>query len=310
MDKNEFSELEQGLNRRLNEVVNGHEEQKGSGLKKILLIVAIALIILVVVVLVFYKSTREPAKSASLPPEKNMQKVGNGHDFESLTLEPAVKKPEEDRFDKIVKDIQSKQNQSPTEDNNNAKLNALPASPLDRPTPTHKDIGQSAPTHKPVNKEHTEAHKEIHHEAHKPEQAHKSEHHEAHKAHQEAHKPTHHKKEAIHTAHKVEHKVESKAEHPVHKEKPAHATKHESKPVAKHPTAVGLPKGFYLQVGVFSKTPNTKFLEALKAYPHKVQDFKGQKRYLIGPFESKEKADEELEKVSKDVAKPVHVQIK
>ncbi|BCZ16730.1 hypothetical protein NHP190003_00120 [Helicobacter sp. NHP19-003] len=63
-------------------------------------------------------------------------------------------------------------------------------------------------------------------------------------------------------------------------------------------------------MGVFSKTPNEKFLEAIKPYPHRVQDFKGQKRYLIGPFESQEKADEELEKVSKDVAKPVHVQIK
>lgn len=109
-DKNRFNELEQGLNKRLNEVVE--EEQKSSGFKKILLIVAIALIILVVVVVVFYKSTREPAKSASLPPDKNMQKIGNARDFESLTLEPA-KKPEEDRFDKIVKDIQSKQNQPP-----------------------------------------------------------------------------------------------------------------------------------------------------------------------------------------------------
>ncbi|GLH57538.1 SPOR domain-containing protein [Helicobacter ailurogastricus] len=309
-DKNRFNELEQGLNKRLNEVVE--EEQKSSGFKKILLIVAIALIILVVVVVVFYKSTREPAKSASLPPDKNMQKIGNARDFESLTLEPAVKKPEEDRFDKIVKDIQSKQNQPPLDTQNNPEnkqLNALPVSPLDK-TRAPKDIpAEPAPTppqHQAHKAEHP-IHQETHQEAHKAEhkerkQAHKEAHEKSAKTHQEAHKAEH--KVAPHAAHKTEHR-EAPKPHTAHKaEHPAPSAK------AKHPAKAGLPKGFYLQVGVFSKTPNPKFLEAIKAYPHKVQDFHGQKRYLIGPFESQEKANEELEKVSQDVAKPVHVQIK
>ncbi len=72
----------------------------------------------------------------------------------------------------------------------------------------------------------------------------------------------------------------------------------------------GVPKGFYLQVGVFSKTPNPKFMEAFMKYPHQIQSVNGQKRYLIGPYNTREQADAKLEEVSHNVAKPVHVEIK
>ncbi|CRF47470.1 hypothetical protein HHE02_07610 [Helicobacter heilmannii] len=312
-NKNEFGELDPSLRRHVDAVLE--EEQKSSGFKKILLMVAIVLIVLVVVVVVFYKSTREPAKSASVPPEKNMQKVGNAHDFESLTLEPSVKKPEEDRFDQIVKDIQSKQNQptanTSSADSTDNKLSALPASPLDKPAHASP---LNTPLHQTPRSEHGAehlTHEEAHHGAHeKSAQAHTQ-------THQVEHKPAHpvHNAHAEHKpAHPV-HKLEHKPERIAHNEhKTIHPTAHtpakHPTPPTKHPAKADLPKGFYLQVGVFSKTPNEKFLEAIKPYPHKVQDFHGQKRYLIGPFESQEKADKELEKVSKDVAKPVHVQIK
>ncbi|WP_240330955.1 SPOR domain-containing protein [Helicobacter suis] len=326
MDNNE---LNKELNKRLNDLV---EEEKGSGLKKILLIVAIALIVLVVVLVVFYKSTREPAKSALLPPDKGMQKVGNTHEadhnannFESLNLEPTAKKPEEDKFDQIVKDIQAKQKPSPQDE---SKLATLPASPLDKPAseptpPPTPPLQKPTPMPVPptgVNNSHQQNHAKENN-THAKTQIQKT-------GHEKSHATNHHqvvKKEHPKTAHNqaTTHKETPHKHHVA--EKTATATHHTSTTQAPHqaphkeqakttppphldkPT---LPKGFYLQVGVFSKTPNPKFLEAIKKYPHQVQDVNGQKRYLIGPYSTKEQADAEIAKITDNLAKPVHVQIK
>ncbi|BCD47157.1 Cell division protein ZipA [Helicobacter suis] len=328
MDNNE---LNKELNKRLNDLV---EEEKGSGLKKVLLIVAIGLIVLVVVLVVFYKSTREPAKSALLPPDKGMQKVGNTADhnannFESLNLEPTAKKPEEDKFDQIVKDIQAKQKPNPQDE---TKLTTLPASPLDKPAqptpPPTPPLQKPTPMPIPptgVNNPHQQNHAKEN--AHAKTQIQKTEH-------EKNHATNHHqvvKKEHPKTAHSQatthnQATTHKKIPHKHHvAEKTATATHHTStaqaphqaphKEVAKttpppHLDKPTLPKGFYLQVGVFSKTPNPKFLEAIKKYPHQVQDVNGQKRYLIGPYSSKEQADAEIDKITDNLAKPVHVQIK
>ncbi|MFC3846947.1 SPOR domain-containing protein [Helicobacter baculiformis] len=336
MNKSEFnqeidnSELKHDLNKKISEALNEHEA-KSSGLKKILLIAAVGLIILGVVLVVFYKSTREPLKSASIPDDEHLQRVGNLHDstpnqnnFENLTLESSNNtKKEEDRFDQIVRDIQAKQAQQVPEPSI-----MLPASPLDKSVSTASTPLSSKPKKEELKhneKKSLEKHRE--HSARPKHEKHEREKHSRHE--KEKHEKLAHKTLEKKPAPKVEPKkiVEKPKEAPkVAKAEPVKTpSKTPIKPQmeeiaidhvkgekmggvkAEQPS---IPKGFYLQVGVFSKTPNTKFMEAFVKYPHQIQELKGQKRYLIGPYPTREQADAKLKEVSQDVGKPVHIEIK
>ena len=90
---------------------------------------------------------------------------------------------------------------------------------------------------------------------------------------------------------KIESKPQEKAKQEV--KKPINAEKIEA--------------GFYIQVGSFSKAPNQKLLESIKAeqYTYTLQKLNGSAvRLLIGPYSSKESARKELanikEKFNKD----------
>ncbi|WP_104732188.1 SPOR domain-containing protein [Helicobacter salomonis] len=331
MDNSDFSK---DLNKRLDEALNEHEA-KGSKLKKILLIAAIGLIVLGVVLVVFYKSTREPLKSASMPHEEHLQKVGNLHDntfnsnnFENLTLEPSTNaKKEEDKFDQIVKDIQAKQAQKVPEPSI-----VLPTSPLDKPVaPPPPPTPVSKPEPKPNEKKSSEKHKE--HAAKSKHEKHEREKHEkvAQKTPEKkpapkpepkkavAEKAPEKPKEAPKVAKAEPTKVSPKSEpsksapptpQPKKMEEVAFDHVKGEKENTTKPQKPTIPKGFYLQVGVFSKTPNPKFMEAFVKYPHQIQELNGQKRYLIGPYPTREQADTKLEEVSHNIAKPVHVEIK
>ncbi|WP_104639594.1 SPOR domain-containing protein [Helicobacter bizzozeronii] len=350
MDNN--SELNQELNKKLSEALA--EESRGSGIKKVLLIAAISLIVLAVVLVVFWKTSREPAKSATTPPaDQSLQKVGNIHDsnFENLTLESPAKK-QEDKFDKIVQDIQARQ-AKPENTEDNTKLLALPTSPLDKkpeqpplkselhPQPLEQKPAQ-AEKPKPLPPQHTqEKHAQKHTQNHAPKHTEKhTPKPQKHAENKHAEKKTPHevKKQPEKSAQKHPEKKPQKAteppktqvahatppvkqvpqEHPKPKPKPQEPPKSVAKaptptpqnPAPKALSAPSIPKGFYLQVGVFSKTPNPHFLEQIKQYPHQVQEINGQKRYLIGPYANREQADAQIAPITEHIGKPVHVEIK
>ncbi|WQV84970.1 SPOR domain-containing protein [Helicobacter pylori] len=88
---------------------------------------------------------------------------------------------------------------------------------------------------------------------------------------------------------------EPKAKKEAHKEVPKKAN---SKTNLRH----------YLQVGVFAHTPNKAFLQAFNQFPHKIEDRGATKRYLIGPYKSKQEALMHADEVSKKMTKPVVIE--
>lgn len=102
-----------------------------------------------------------------------------------------------------------------------------------------------------------------------------------------------------------------------HKDKDKHAVKelkvkkeaHKEVP-KKANSKTTLTKGHYLQVGVFAHTPNKAFLQAFNQFPHKIEDRGATKRYLIGPYKSKQEALMHADEVSKKMTKPVVIEIR
>lgn len=124
-------------------------------------------------------------------------------------------------------------------------------------------------------------------------------------------------------------KLESKAQEPKVQAQPTPKAQAQ-KPVEKKPVAQAkpsksasqlfqsvessTPKGFYLQVGVFGGTPQPSFLNKLKNYTYKTDKVqRGGKtltRYLVGPFPSREIAQSKIEQITKEINKPVIVEIR
>ncbi len=260
---------------RLNEVIL-EEENNGGGTKKVFLIVAIAIIILAVLLMVFWKSTRVAPKETFLQTDSGMQKIGNTKDekkddaFESLNLDPSK---QESDLDKVADNVKKQESDA-----------------FKMPTQTNQ-----TQTEMKTTEETQEAKKELkaveNIGAQKESQA-------------AAKKETPHKKPKAtpkdKEAHKAKHAVkEPKAKKEAHKEV--------SKKVNSKTT---LTKGYYLQVGVFAHTPNKAFLQAFNQFPHKIEDRGATKRYLIGPYKSKQEALMHADEVSKKMTKPVVIEVR
>ncbi|RKV01313.1 hypothetical protein DDP42_00875 [Helicobacter pylori] len=260
---------------RLNEVIL-EEENNGGGTKKVFLIVAIAIIILAVLLMVFWKSTRVAPKETFLQTDSGMQKIGNTKDekkddeFESLNLNPSK---QEDKLDKVADNVKKQENDA-----------------FNMPTQTDQ-----AQMEMKTAEETQEAQKELkvveHTSTQKESQA-------------VAKKETPHKKPKVtpkdKEAHKDKHAVkELKVKKEAHKEVPKKAN-----------SKTTLTKGHYLQVGVFAHTPNKAFLQAFNQFPHKIEDRGATKRYLIGPYKSKQEALMHADEVSKKMTKPVVIEIR
>ncbi len=258
---------------RLNEVIL-EEENNGGGTKKVFLIVAIAIIILAVLLMVFWKSTRVAPKETFLQTDSNMQKIGNTKDekkddeFESLNLDPSK---QEDKLDKVADNVKKQENDA-----------------FNMPIQTNQ-----TQTEMKTTEETQEAKKELkaveNNGAQKESQA-------------AAKKETSHKKPKAtpkdKEAHKAKHAVkELKVKKEAHKEVPKKAN-----------SKTSLTKGHYLQVGVFAHTPNKAFLQAFNQFPHKIEDRGATKRYLIGPYKSKQEALMHADEVSKKMTKPVVIE--
>ncbi|MGL2907086.1 SPOR domain-containing protein [Helicobacter pylori] len=261
---------------RLNEVIL-EEENNGSGTKKVFLIVAIAIIILAVLLMVFWKSTRVAPKETFLQTDSGMQKIGNTKDekkddeFESLNLDPSK---QEDKLDKVADNVKKQENDA-----------------FNMPTQTDQ-----TQTEMKTTEETQEAKKELkaveHTSTQKESQA-------------VAKKEISHKKPKATPKDKEAHKDKDK--HAVKKEPKVKKEAH--KEVSKKANSkTNLIKGHYLQVGVFAHTPNKAFLQAFNQFPHKIEDRGATKRYLIGPYKSKQEALMHADEVSKKITKPVVIE--
>ncbi|GAA7825203.1 hypothetical protein HpMS151_03490 [Helicobacter pylori] len=258
---------------RLNEVIL-EEENNGGGTKKVFLIVAIAIIILAVLLMVFWKSTRVAPKETFLQTDSGMQKIGNTKDekkddeFESLNLDPSK---QEDKLDKVADNVKKQENDA---------FN-MPVQ-TDQTQTEMKTVEETQEAKKELKAvEHTSTQKESQ-AATKKETPHKKP------------KATPKDKEAHKTKHVAK---EPKVKKEAHKEVPKKAN-----------SKTNLTKGHYLQVGVFVHTPNKAFLQAFNQFPHKIEDRGATKRYLIGPYKSKQEALMHTDEVSKKMTKPVVIE--
>ncbi len=262
---------------RLNEVIL-EEENNGGGTKKVFLIVAIAIIILAVLLMVFWKSTRVAPKETFLQTDSGMQKIGNTKDekkddaFENLNLDPSK---QESDLDKVADNVKRQESDA-----------------FNMPTQTNQ-----TQTEMKTTEETQEAKKELkaveNTGAQKESQA-------------VAKKETLHKKPKATPKDKEAHKDKAK-----HAAKEPKAKKEAHKEVSKKANSKSnLTKGHYLQVGVFAHTPNKAFLQAFNQFPHKIEDRGATKRYLIGPYKSKQEALMHADEVSKKMTKPVVIEVR
>ncbi|GAA7612534.1 hypothetical protein HpMMM21_16270 [Helicobacter pylori] len=280
---------------RLNEVIL-EEENNGGGTKKVFLIVAIAIIILAVLLMVFWKSTRVAPKETFLQTDSGMQKIGNTKDekkddeFESLNMDSPK---QEDKLDKVADNVKKQENDAfnmPTQtDQTQTEMK------------TAEETQESKKELKAV--EHTSAQKESQAATKKELKA--VEHTSAQKESQAAtKKETPHKKPKATPKDKEAHKDKDK-----HAVKELKVKKEAHKEVPKKANSkTTLTKGHYLQVGVFVHTPNKAFLQAFNQFPHKIEDRGATKRYLIGPYKSKQEALMHADEISQKVAKPVVIE--
>ncbi|MCQ2913124.1 SPOR domain-containing protein [Helicobacter pylori] len=265
---------------RLNEVIL-EEENNGSGTKKVFLIVAIAIIILAVLLMVFWKSTRVAPKETFLQADSGMQKIGNTKDekkddeFENLNLEPSK---QEDKLDKVADNVKKQENDA-----------------FNMPVQTDQ-----TQTEMKTTEETQEAQKELKAVESIPMSVQKE-------SQAVAKKETPHKKPKVTPKDKEAHK--DKAKHAAKKEPKVKKEAHKEVP-KKADSKTNLTKGHYLQVGVFAHTPNKAFLQEFNQFPHKIEDRGATKRYLIGPYKSKQEALMHADEVSKKMTKPVVIEVR
>lgn len=263
---------------------------KKSNKRIILIIVASVVLLGVLGVSSLMLAKQEPAP-------KNLE--FNELEAELEKLSPPLEEPkqnkQEDEFDKLIADIKNRQAQE------DSKPNITPAIEAKKPAikaeTTKTQIEPQA--NKAVNPEHkidlqledlapsTPAKKEV----------------------KEATKASTPKSQAPKVAPKAN---ESKPQK-VQKEKVVEAPKKSASQLFQS-VEKSVPKGFYLQVGVFGGNPQASFLNKLRAYPYKSEKIqrsgKVLTRYLIGPFTSKEMAASKIEEVTQAITKPVIVEIR
>ncbi|RKV18276.1 SPOR domain-containing protein [Helicobacter pylori] len=256
---------------RLNEVIL-EEENNGGGTKKVFLIVAIAIIILAVLLMVFWKSTRVAPKETFLQTDSGMQKIGNTKDEkkddEFESLNLDPSK-QEDKLDKVADNVKKQENDA-----------------FNMPVQTDQTQTEMKTTEeKQETQKELKAVESIPMSTQKESQA-------------MAKKETTHKKPKATPKDKAKHAAkEPKVKKEAHKEVSKKAN-----------SKTNLTKGHYLQVGVFAHTPNKAFLQEFNQFPHKIEDRGATKRYLIGPYKSKQEALMHADEVSKKMTKPVVIE--
>ncbi|WP_104712648.1 SPOR domain-containing protein [Helicobacter cetorum] len=292
-------------NEKLNDMMLD-EETSGSGIKKALLIVAIAIIILAVLLMVFWKSTRETPKDNFLQTDSSMQKIGNtkeekkDDEFENLNLD-FPNQQQEDKLDKVADDVKKQEGHTP----NIFPTETSPTKMESKPKATDKKLEK-------FGKE-TDGRSELDFVEHNH-AINKTKKHENKDKKQKTHAKETSKKEVKKEAHskhvKQEKVVKKETKKEVKKEKVAPKQPKEENKKAEKPSSASVAKGYYLQVGVFANTPNKYFLQEFEKLPHAIEKLGTNKRYLIGPYKSREEALEQVGEITEKITKPVIVEVR
>ncbi|PAF41592.1 SPOR domain-containing protein [Helicobacter sp. 11S03491-1] len=273
----------------LNEILLGdHNNNQPSKTKKLILMIIVAIIIVFILLVVVWKMTREEPKEQVSTIDNSIQKMDTFHDenensvqtndnFENMSIDDMSKTEEDNKFDKIVQDIKSKQLGSTQE-------SAQESSKIEKPV-----LGDSH-NHQALQSE------TIQEPALSPDKnitkSNKSQ-----------------KTLTAKTSPKKEDKKPQKQSSSAAKPKQASAKIQASK------NGSIATAGHYLQIGAFSKTPNKYFLEKIKKYSYRIQtstNNNGQTitKYLIGPYKSRTDANRDVLQITTDIGKPIHIEIK
>ncbi|MDO7252715.1 SPOR domain-containing protein [Helicobacter cappadocius] len=278
----------------LNEILLGDSNNtQSSKTKKLFLMIIIAIVIILILLVVAWKMKTQDTKETPTTTDNSIQKMDTLHDatdtsdmnddFDNMSIDDMSKSDEDSKFDKIVKDIKSKQlaNQSQAEDTHFSPP-AQDSSDEMLPITNQKENKASS-----ILDNHTT-------ENVKP--APKSTTNESSKA--QSIKPAQTKP------------VVKKDTKPINTKKEAVPTK--PKPIVKNGS--NATPGHYLQVGVFNKTPNKVFMDKIRKYTYRTQTstLNGETvtKYLIGPYKSRAEADKNLADITAKITKPVYIQIK
>lgn len=78
-----------------------------------------------------------------------------------------------------------------------------------------------------------------------------------------------------------------------------------SKTIDKSKNGQTAQKGHYIQVGSFSNTPNKEFLGKLENYSYRIYNVQNATKYLVGPYNSRTDANNDILKVKTDMGEQV-----
>ncbi|PAF46545.1 hypothetical protein BKH46_07320 [Helicobacter sp. 12S02634-8] len=295
----------------LNKILLGEEgADRSAKTKKMILFVVIAIIVVLILLVVVFFLTRPEQKEPMANTDSSIEKMDAMHnpaldnsldsndDFNQVPIDDMSKTEEENKFDKIVQDIKSKQlasnppiTKENTQDSKQEKAPSTQTSPIEEKTTTLPNNTQD------------------HMQAGILDHAQNT----------QAKKPTPSTPKET-TTPKAKTAPEAKAtKAPASKATTPKTANTATAPKAKAPAKEaknGTPAtaGYYLQVGAFSKTPNKEFLNKISKYSYRTQSTIDNNqtitKYLIGPYPSRAGADKDIAKITADITKPIHIQVK
>lgn len=304
--------MENNLDDILIDSPKGQEKQEKSK-RKILIGVASALLIAVVIVVIYFVMMKKEEPKGLEATHSELEKFAKP--------EVAPKSKEDEEFDKLIADIKARHSESnqtqisqskPEEktqganeiqkvENSASKEDSLIQSKIEEMTKASQEESQI--TQKPIEQESKQIDKTQN--AKEPVKQERK----------QIQKETKKQENQIQKPQKQSKKVEPK-EVRAKKQDNKSQEKKTAKSASQTFNALEakIPHGFYLQVGVFANKPNAEFLNQISNYPYKVEklDRNGSvvERYLVGPFSTREQAQEKMEEVEEKVTKPIIVEIR
>lgn len=258
------------------------EKQKKPKSKRwILISVALVLLVSVVAIVLYFIFAKKEENKGLEAVHTELER------FETFVQKQSMESQKDDEFDKLIAEIKAKhQDASPqSQSNESTKTNETPkAQAMDQ----KKDLVKALQETQGMKPQEQKTHQQ------KPQD-------------QSIKQPlaqSSKEEKAVQKKPKVEaKKIEEKEEKPISS----------NLSVSNAFDSLEIPKGFYLQVGVFSNTPNPDFLSQLSTLPYRVEKFNKQgkivNRYLVGPFKTRIEAEAKILEVTQKITKPVVVEI-
>lgn len=289
------------------------EKQKNPKSKRwVLISVALVLLIAVVAIVLYFVFVKEEAKGLETI-HTELER------FEANTQKQSLESQKDDDFDKLIAEIKAKHQDAPEQQKTQQGESPKQVSETTQETQENKGLiqamqeTQKMQTIKPQEKEKQEKVQPQISQDKSENQAPKQPLLQASQSTQALNvKPKEKTPQKISTPKVQETKkaVEKKAEE---NKKPKEVKSQNNLSASSAFDSLEIPRGFYLQVGVFEKTPNADFLSKLSTFSYRVEKFnnKGKivNRYLVGPFKTREDAESKILEVMQKITKPVIVEI-